>query len=256
HYAGVNLAEPDEPFSTGAYLQAVGETIPPADPRPWLVCGGTGLYITRLFRGLDRPAGDPEIRREAESRLAQGGLSSLHAWLNELDPEKRRTLADPLNPRRVIRAIEVALSGSAPDGSSGPDPSPIRVIGLSVPPEQLARRIAVRIRRMLRCGWMDEARTLLARKPPLSQTAAMAIGYRELFETIRGERTIEAAVELMEIRTRQYAKRQMTWFRRQFDVDWVAAGEDRNPAEIAEEVEQRIRDRDPIPLLGLVPKGL
>lgn len=251
-YAGLDLADPAEEFSAGNYLDAVRAPLAAGPGTAWIVCGGTGLYVTALARGLDRAPGDPAVRRETEARFAAGGAQALRDWLGGIAPDRLRALADPANPRRLARAIEQALAGGKPD--TRPAPEPIRVVALEVPPDQLARRIRDRAERMLRDGWIEEVRALL-RGPALSRTAATAIGYRELAAVLAGTLSTDAALELICARTRQYARRQMTWIRHQFDAVWVDAGDGRSPERIADDIERRTVDRANVPLAGLAGRS-
>jgi tRNA dimethylallyltransferase len=251
-YAGLDLTGPETDFSTGNYLDAVRTQVSAAPDFGWIVCGGTGLYLSALLRGLDRAPGNPVVRNEAEARLASGGAQALRDWLGAIAPDRLRTLADPANPRRLIRAIEQAFAGATQ--KAAPRPAPIPAVGLLVPPEQLARRIRNRIDRMLREGFLEEVRDLRNRQP-LSRTAAMAIGYRELGCVLDGEIPLARAVELIQIRTRQYTKRQMTWFRHQVAVTWIDASDERTPEQIAEQIERLAADRESLPLAGLTADG-
>lgn len=251
-YAGLDLAEPSGEFSTGNYLDAVRSQLATAQDSVWIVCGGTGLYLTALVRGLDRAPGDPAVRRETEVRFAAGGVQALRDWLGEIAPDRLRALADPANPRRLARAIEQACAGTGPGSRARTDP--IRVVGLQVPPDQLVRRIRDRIEHMLRDGWIEEVRRLRS-GPALSRTAATAIGYRELADVLDGKLDLDTAREAIGVRTRQYARRQMTWIRHQFDTVWVDASDGRSPERIADDIERMARDRADLPLAGLADRN-
>lgn len=251
-YAGLDLADPTGEFSAGDYLDAVRSQLAAAREDAWIVCGGTGLYMTALMRGLDRAPGDPAVRRETEARLAAGGIQALRDWLHELAPDRLRALADPANPRRLARAIEQSCAGVEPGSRRTPDSIP--VVGLRVPPDQLARRIRDRIERMLRDGWIEEVRAL-RRGPALARTAATAIGYRELAGVLDGELALDQARDLICVRTRQYARRQMTWIRHQFDAAWVDASDGRSPEQIADDVESILPGQANWPLAGLADRN-
>jgi len=255
HYAGLDLTGSENDFSTGSYLEAVQEQMSGTPSRNWLVCGGTGLYVSALVRGLNQPTGDPGVRQEAETRFAEGGTEALRVWLGQIDPDALRVLADPSNPRRLIRAIEQALAAPVRPAPELRPAEPFPAVGLLVPPEQLARRIQERTRRMIRDGWIEEVRALRNRPTPLSKTAAMAIGYRELSAVLDGLLPLDTALDRIRIRTRQYAKRQMTWFRNQIAATWIDAGDERTPEAIASQIEIHCASQKPLPLTGLTDRG-
>ncbi len=221
---GLDLVDPDQPFSTGDYLAALREAAPAiaacgATP---IVVGGTGLYVRALIEGLDSAPSDPLHRAAAEALLAAEGLPALQAATRALNPEQYARLRDPENPRRVVRAYECLASGH-PLPVAGERPKP-KLAGLRLPPEELRMRIDRRARQLFARGLVDEVRELRRRYPKLSETARHAIGYREAARVLDGEIDEEQAIRLTAIRTAQYSKRQMTWFRHQADVEWVDVG--------------------------------
>lgn len=223
-YRGVDLADPDQRFSVGAYLAQV--RVLPAGR--WLVVGGTGLYVRGLIEGLDPlPAADAALRAEAEALLASGGVAALREWLAVIGPAHLAALADPRNPRRLARAYELARLGVPPPRATwSAAPSSVRLAGLAPDRAWLGDRIARRVAGMFASGLIDEARGLQARwGPRLSETARKAIGYEEAFAVLDGTTALAEAQARTVLRTRQYAKRQMTWFRHQAQVDWVIVGE-------------------------------
>lgn len=233
-YGGLDLTDPDRRFSAGDYLRAVSREWPRLAGAPAvLAVAGTGLYLRALLQGLDAPPSDPERRAEAEDLLARGGLAALQVAVRGASPALWAALRDPCNPRRLVRAYERAAS--AVPAAAAPRPPP-RVVGLRLPPDELAQRIRARVAAMFAAGLLDEAAELRRRYPEISPTARAAIGYREAWNALDGRCTIAEARERIVLRTRQYAKRQMTWFRRQTAVEWVEAGGGRNIGEIAEEV--------------------
>lgn len=250
-YAGVDLEDPDRPFSAGAYLAALrAKFLGPSAP-DWIVCGGTGFYVECLVHGLDRAPGDPARRRDIEAGFQAGGVPALQALLAGLDPEGLRSLSDPRNPRRLVRAIETACAAPGAAAPAGRSRRKVRVCALRVPPGQLAARIERRMDRMFEEGWLDEARRLRSRPGALSATAAAAIGYREAFHLLDGRLSRKEAAERILARTRRYAKRQLTWFRGRFDADWIDASDGRTPEEIAAEVRSRMSRWPALPMNGL-----
>ena len=218
---GFDLAPPDQPFSAGNYLAAIRAAIPAitaAQATP-IVVGGTGLYVKALTLGLDPPPSNPELRAQAENILQTHGLPALQAATRALNPAEYAKLRDPENPRRVIRAYELLAAGHPlPRPSDRPRPP---MAGLLLPPNELHARIARRARQMFAHGLVEEVRRLRQTHPALSPTARHAIGYEEAAAVLDGRLTEETAIRQVTTRTRQYAKRQMTWFRNQADVRWV-----------------------------------
>ncbi len=234
---GFDLADPDRPFSVGDYLAAMQAAAPAlaACRAPPIVVGGTGLYVKCLTEGLDSAAvDDPAPRAAAEALLNAEGLEALQAATRALNPEQYARLRDPENPRRVVRAYELLAAGhSLPVAEERPRP---KVAGLRLPPEELRARIARRARQMFAYGLVEEVRGLRAKYPALSETARHAIGYEEAGRVLDGKIREEEAIRLVAVRTGQYAKRQMTWFRHQADVVWVDVG----PADSTERIAGRV----------------
>jgi tRNA dimethylallyltransferase len=188
-----------------------------------IFCGGTGLYFKAFLEGLGgAPPSDPKIRAELE-------LTPLETLLTEL--ERRDPAAfqkvDRQNPRRVIRALEVIritgrpFSGQRAGWQAGRPAVPGHFIGLTRPAGELSDRIRRRVDEMFASGLVAETGALLQRGLAKNPTALQALGYRQVVEHLRGERSLAETIELAKIRTRQYAKRQLTWFRRQMKLDWI-----------------------------------
>jgi len=243
-YGGLDLADPDEAFSVGDWLSAArafADRCATAG-RPLLVAGGTGLYVRCLLLGLARElAPAPEHRAQAAAIAAAGGLPALQAWLRARAPARWAALADPANPRRVQRAVEQALAGlpEPPRGHALAILPP--VVGLRRAPADLAERIARRTDDMFARGLPEEARRLREQFPGWTAAARRAIGYMEALDGLDGRMDPTAAPARTTLRTRQYAKRQMTFFRTQLRVDWVEAT-GRTAADIADEVAARWKD--------------
>ena len=235
---------PDQKCSAAAYRElALGriQDILARGKRP-IVCGGTGLYINALTRPLSFAAqGDDAIRAEL-TRIAEaeGGRERLHDQLKAVDPAAAARLH--LNDvRRVVRALEIyRITGrtqseqAALDAQRGDGPFSERVYALDWPREALYARIDRRVDEMLQSGLVDEVRRLMKNEAVFS-TAAQAIGYKEIAAALRGECALAEAVETLKRATRNYAKRQLTWFRRDARVRWVAA-QGLSAAEIAEKI--------------------
>lgn len=224
-YFGLDLVPLQMPFSVGDYRAAALQAIraSAAAGRRLIVTGGTGLYIKCLTDGLaPRPPRNEPVRSEAERLLAVRGIEALREWLKRLDPARLAALPDPGNPRRLIRAIELALAGATlAEGTWGAPSGSPRIPGLILPQAELYASIEERVRRMYAGGLIEEVRGLLAQGLAAAPTAAKAIGYAEAIDFIAGRRTREEAMAQTIRRTRQLAKRQLTWFRHQAQVDWL-----------------------------------
>ena len=195
----------------------------------WVVAvGGSGLYVRALCEGMDDlPQADESLREELEHRLAEEGLGALAEELRELDPEYCRT-ADLNNPARVMRALEVCLQTHMPysrqrTGERRPRPFEIVKIGIDLPRDVLYDRINRRVDRMLADGLEAEARALY---PYRELNALKTVGYREFFDYFDGRIGYDEAVELIKRNSRRYAKRQLTWFRRDSEIRWFAPDDD------------------------------
>jgi tRNA dimethylallyltransferase len=216
-----DLVEPSEDFSVAEYLVAAESACRDIVARGGtpLFVGGTGLYLRSLMRGVFAgPPANEGLRQRLEAEASCNGADSLHRRLHELDPITASRL-HPHDLRRVVRALEVIETTGQPMSTQhrevplAPDQRPSNVIWLSPPRAWLYDRINARVEQMLAAGWIEEVRSLLAEPQPLSQTAGQALGYKELIEHLRGERSLPKTVELIQTRTRQFAKRQHTWFR-------------------------------------------
>ena len=225
----LDLVDPDEPFTVAQWVAAARRLIPEivARGRLPLVVGGTGLYVSSLLDGhdYDAQAWSPEVRARLADRLAVDGLAVLAGRLATLAPGvAART--DLRNPRRVLRALERAESG---DGGALPRAVPyggrVALLGLERPREVIVERVGARAVRLWEGGLLDEVRALLTAGFGPQLDPMTGHGYREAARHLAGEWSREEALETMVRRTRQYAKRQMTWFRREARITWLAAGD-------------------------------
>lgn len=190
--------------------------------------GGSGLYVRALCEGMDElPQADEALRRELERRLADEGIGALAEQLRELDPRYYEEV-DRSNPARVMRALEVCLQTGRPysaqrTGVRRERPFRIIKIGVDLPREVLYDRINRRVDAMVAEGLEAEARRLY---PHRELNALQTVGYREFFDCFDGRVTRDEAVELIKRNTRRYAKRQLTWFRRDPEIRWFAPTDD------------------------------
>jgi len=190
-----------------------------------ILCGGTGLYFKAFLEGLgNAPSANAALRGELEATPLPELLQELAAR----DPVTYQRI-DRQNPRRVIRAVEVIRLTGQPfsvqrtpwqPSSHAPGPSPL-AFALARSAADLHQRIMVRVDAMFRRGWVAETKTLLQRGLGQNRTAMQALGYRQIVEHLQGERSLPETIELVKLRTRQFAKRQMTWFRRQLPLNWI-----------------------------------
>jgi tRNA dimethylallyltransferase len=185
-----------------------------------LLVGGTALYLKALLCGLfDGPPADESLRQCLAAEAAQYGPQALHSRLGAIDPATAARL-HPNDLRRVTRALEVWQLTGRPISAwqtqwardvSTPDQ---RAFWLDLPRAELYSRIDARVQRMIAAGWIEEARALRRLSQPLSREAAQALGYREVFAHLDGRASLDETVRLIQTRSRNFAKRQLTWFRR------------------------------------------
>ena len=232
----LDVAEPEQVVSAGDYARSAREVLGQIAVRkrtPILV-GGTGFYLRALIDGLfPGPTRDRELRDRLTAKAAQRPTDYLLRLLTRLDPEAAGRI-HPNDHHKLIRAIEVCLAGRAPissiwrQGKDALEGYEVFRLGLNPPREQLRERIAARTKRIFQAGLIDEVQRLLDLGVSREARAFGALGYKQALAHLDGVFTAEQAVEETIVRTRRYAKRQMTWFRREPDVHWLAGfGEDR-----------------------------
>jgi tRNA dimethylallyltransferase len=224
----LDLVDPWEPFDLHEFQQAVRAALADIERRGRraILVGGTGLYLRSVVDDLELPGRYPDVVAELESDPDTGAL---HRRLTGLDPLAASRM-EPTNRRRVVRALEVTLGSGRPFSSFGPGlevygPSRIDMVGLWRPRPVIAERIAARYAEQVEAGFVDEVRRL-AGGPPLSPTAAQALGYRELLAHLRGDCGLDAALDEAVRRTRRFARRQRVWFRRDPRITWFGAERD------------------------------
>ena len=198
------------------------------DHLPILV-GGTALYIRTLLYDypLASVGSEPEIRKALEDEERRCGRGTLHRRLAEIDPESAERL-HPNDLRRIIRALEVQqITGTPMTRWREQTPTqPVYrclLVGLWLPREEIYRRIDARVDRMFADGLVEEVRGLLRDYPRLSATASQALGYREVLSYLRGQMDLQECLRLVKRNTRHFAKRQLSWFRREPGVQWIRA---------------------------------
>lgn len=224
HYF-IGSHEIDDLFTAGRYeieaLEVIDSLFKEHDTL--VVTGGSGLYIDALCHGLDDfPKTDQTIRRELTQRVVNEGIESLRRELKMVDPISFNAI-DIANPQRIVRALEVFMMTGKPfsafkTNSKKERPFHIKKVGLTRDRDELYNRINLRVDKMIEEGLVDEVRSLIRyREYPALKT----VGYREIFDYLDGVYDLERAIELIKRNTRHYAKRQMTWWRRDEEIEWI-----------------------------------
>jgi tRNA dimethylallyltransferase len=189
-----------------------------------VLTGGSGLYIDAVCKGIDDlPDHDPELRKKLKEEIDDLGLEAFGLKLKELDPEYYEVV-DLQNPNRLLRAMEVCIQTgktytSLRRNAAKERPFNILKIGLNTEREELFERISKRVDKMMENGLLEEVRSLLQYR---DHNALNTVGYKELFAYFDNEVTLERAVENIKTNTRRYAKRQLTWFKRDPDIEWFS----------------------------------
>jgi tRNA dimethylallyltransferase len=222
----IDICDLTESFDAAQFIRRAQKAVEEiqARGRVPIFCGGTGLYFKAFLSGLGQaPSANPGLRSELEAV----SFESLLRELRERDPVAYEKM-DRQNPRRVIRAVEVIrLTGKkfseqrAEWKSEVQSSKPENFFAFSRQPDDLRVRIDSRVDAMFARGLVDETRALLQRGLGQNRTAMQAIGYRQVVEHLRGECSLSETIEQVKIRTRQFARRQLTWFRRQLDPVWI-----------------------------------
>ena len=224
----VDLAEPHEVFTAGEFRRQAAVVLEEVSGRGKLpiITAGTGLYLRALLEGLaDAPERSDVVRNSLGQRLKKFGPEYLHRLLKKLDPESAARIA-PRDAQKVIRAIEVRLlSGQRVSllhrkGRVGLQGYKVTKIGLLPPRDALYARIDSRVQQMLDAGWLAEVKSLVEQGVPPSAKPFTFLGYSHLRRHLQGELELKEAVRQTQLATRRYAKRQITWFRKEPDVHW------------------------------------
>jgi tRNA dimethylallyltransferase len=226
----LDLCQPTDDFNAGDYLRRGRDVLEKVSARGRLpiVTAGTGLYLRALLEGLSPlPPRSPELRARLTAEAEEKGSDLLHRMLARVDPDSARDIA-PQDTPKLVRALEVYFLARQPRGElfrTGRDPlEGYNVVKLGLLPDrqQLNQRIEARVDAMLEAGWLEETRRLLARIPPDTKPFGF-LGYKQLSAHLRGDCSLEDAVNEIKRQTRQYAKRQLTWFRKEPAVEWLSA---------------------------------
>jgi len=248
----IDVVELTEPFDAAQFVRRarLAEAEIQARGRRAILCGGTGLYFKAFLEGLgDAPAADRVLRAQLEATP----LSELLLELQKGDPATFARI-DRHNPRRVIRAVEVLRLTGKPFSSqragwakterTGSTPL---FFGLDRETADLEARIDARVEQMFEHGLARETEQLLARGLEQNPTVMQAIGYRQVVEHLRGQRSLAETIALVKLRTRQFAKRQRTWFRHQASAQWLMVSTQEKPEQTADRIAQLVHQLEPGP---------
>ena len=249
----LDVAQAWEDFSVSRYCNQASPIVDDiiAQGKTAIIAGGTGLYMDSLIRGNSfAPCPSTGVREALEARAEAEGIQPLLEELAQVDPESAGRL-HPSDRKRIIRALEVyretGITITEHNRRTREVPPKYRPVWLGLDFSDRAalyRRIDRRVERMLEAGLLDEIRSLLESGIPETCTAMQAIGYKEFLPVLRGERRLcDAAAEVCQS-SRRYAKRQLTWFRRNPDMHWIAREEDGAPDEIIRQARQILQEFD------------
>ena len=248
----LDVAEPEETFSVSRYCEMATPIVDDilARGKTAIIAGGTGLYMDSLIRGNDfAPFPATGHRERLEDILKKEGLEVLAKELSAIDPEALERSQN--NPRRIIRALEVYFETGETITSHNirtqaipPRYDPV-FLGLDFSSRaELYRRIDLRVGLMLEAGLVKEIRDLLASGIPAGCTAMQAIGYKEFVAALEGRGSIEEAADQVRQSSRRYAKRQLTWFRRNPRMNWIVRQEGQSSEEILDRARRFLRETD------------
>ncbi len=236
----IDIIEPDEDFSVGRYVEMATPIVEDilARGKTAIIAGGTGLYVDNLIKGGEfAPTPATGCREQLEERLQHEGLEALIEELRSIDPVALQKSQN--NPRRIIRALEVwqetgetITAHNQRTAALPPRFDPLWIGVDYVNRQDLYDRIDLRVRLMVKDGLLDEIRQVLSSGIPEKATAMQAIGYKEFIDAMAGRATMEEAIAQVQQSSRRYAKRQLTWFKRNEKIHWLR----RAPGQAAEEI--------------------
>ncbi len=229
----LDIVDPDKEFDAHDYVERARPVIKEISERGKIpiICGGCGFYIRQLLRGeFPAPPRDDKIREELRKEGEEKGWETLFQELLRVDPEYAGKI-HPHDKVRIIRALEVYRITKRPLSSFTPYSSsffysPLLFLVLVRPREELYKRIEERVEKMWEKGWVEEVRGLLEKGFPPDSPGLQSLGYAEIVELLQGKLRVEEAKEVIKKRTRKYAKRQITWFRRE-EAYWITLKEEK-----------------------------
>lgn len=251
----IDIVDPWEEYSVGRYVKDFETVVNDLHQRgkPFIVVGGTALYIKAIMDGLfEGPSADWEYRNYLKSIAMQQGPDSLHRMLANIDPEAASKLHFN-DQKRIIRALEVITkTGQSISrfqtqfGNKNPKYHCV-LVAIEHGRNVLYKRIEDRVDRMFQRGLIDEVRTLLNNPPGLSKQASQALGYKEVIDFFNKKYTLSEAVDEIKKRTRRFAKRQMTWFRSFSNIHWIFTSAEDDVASLSEKVFECFTQNKPLP---------
>ena len=249
----LDVAQPWEDFSVSKYCEMAAPIVDDilARGKTAIIVGGTGLYMDSLMKGNDfAPYPATGRREELEKLAAEQGIEAVIAQLREVDPESAARL-HPSDQKRIIRAMEVYLETGISITEHNrrtqeipPKYHPVWFALEDADRKALYDRIDKRVERMLKDGLIKEIQTLLAEGIPEKATSLQAIGYKEFVDALAGRCSMETATQLVQQSSRRYAKRQLTWFRRNKEIHWLRRESGEGTAEILQKVRQLLAEFD------------
>ncbi len=243
----IDILEPSESYSLGRFIEDADAAIRAIDARgrPVIAEGGTMMFVRGLTSGVfEGPPADPGFRRQLRERAAREGTVALHAELARIDPGAAARI-HPNDLRRIERALEVYHASGSPISrlqtqweSESTGRYDCRIVAIRRDREDIARRINLRVKAMIDAGLVREVQALLDGPGGIGEQAAQAVGYAEIIRHLRGESSLEEAVEQIKINTRRLAKAQRTWMRRMPGTRWVDAEAGATTAQLADRVQK------------------
>ena len=247
----IDVAEPEEPYSVSRYCQEAAPVVEDIVSRgkTAIIAGGTGLYMDSLVSGRDfAPFPSTGVRERLERQADAEGMEAMAAWLRSVDPEAAKRIHDR---KRLLRALEIFLETGETvtehDRKTREMPPRFTPLWLGLDfaeRKTLYDRIDLRVTKMLEAGLLGEIRDLLSSGVPEKATSMQAIGYKEFVAALEGETTVEEAADRVRQSSRRYAKRQLTWFRRNKAIHWLCREENQGEAEIFCVARQILREID------------
>jgi tRNA dimethylallyltransferase len=244
----IDLVDPDEPFNAGEYRRRAVAEIDRLhqEHRIPLVVGGTGLYVRALLRGLwPGPPVDWTLRRHLERAVQERGLAVMYQELTDVDPQTARRV-HPNDSVKVLRALEIyrqtGLPASHAHAQHGFQERPFTalLLGLTMDRDALYRRIEERVHVEIENGLVEETRRLLSQGYARNLTSMKSLGYRQMAGFLEGEYDFDEAVRRLKRDTRHFAKRQMTWFRKEPQIEWVTVLPDESLSSMTTRIVKRV----------------
>jgi tRNA dimethylallyltransferase len=239
----IDVVDPDEPWTVSDFTGRANELISNLykEGKFPIIVGGTGLYLNSFLEGYSFPITEPDP--DLRGRLEREVSPALWKKLYDIDPDSAGKISKN-DKKRIIRALEVYESTGMPISklqhrSPVTDIYDVIMIGLNIEREALYQKINDRVDKMMDKGLLNEVRGLMSKGYDKKLTSMQALGYKEMIDHLKGKKPLKETVDLIKQKTRNFARRQMTWFRRFKDIKWFEGGEDINYNSIIEHVKER-----------------